>query len=926
MALTEYKQKRRFSKTSEPAPKAGKRTGWRYVIQKHDASRLHYDFRLELDHVLKSWAVPKGPCLDPSVKRLAVEVEDHPVGYGTFEGIIPEGEYGGGTVLLWDTGRWEPVGDPHTGLRTGRLKFNLYGQKLHGAWALIRTRASSDTDSRQWLLIKERDDSARRVSDGDILEELPLSVATGRELESIAKAEGSVRSSGKAVDSSAKRHSKRKSPIAKSAKSAKAVAKKSRTTIKTESAIAGAIQRQMPDQIDVQLATLTEKPPDGDEWLHEIKFDGYRMVCRIDGDAVKLISRNHQEWTGRLNQMIPSIRKLAAHQAILDGEVVAVQPDGTTDFQSLQNAFRDDRVDGLKYYVFDLLYLDGRSLVEVPLEERKQLLRTLLNDSGPNETVLLSDHVIGAGEDFQQHACRLHLEGMISKRRDQPYRAGRGYGWLKTKCVHKDEFVIGGYTEPQGARKGFGAVLIGFHDDKGDLRYAGKVGTGFDEYALKELSDRFQKLEQQKSPFVDIKKRTGDIRAAHWMKPSLVGQFNYGNRTRDGRLRHASFQGLREDKPANQVVLDSPVPVDEAVEKFEANRHDGSRKDSNGDAGIKKTRRKRGTEASSFRGANDRNDRTEKPGAQSPSKAVAKSKSAAEETFDSVRLTHPEKILYPDVGITKQELAQYLKDVSEWMLPHLRHRPLVVVRCPDGLGGECFYQKHPGVGTPANLRQIPIKEKQKNENYLIIDDVAGLISLAQISVLELHVWGSREDNLEKPDRLIFDLDPAPDVPWDQIVNGARRVRAFLQELGLESFVKTTGGKGLHLVVPIDRRHDWNDAKSFCKRVAEMIVTAAPDQYTSNMSKATRTGKIFVDYLRNGRGATAVAPYSMRSRANAGVSTPLAWEELSPKMHSDHFTVRNIPRRLRSVRRDPWSEMESIHQNLSGPIRKLKALE
>lgn len=869
MGLVEYQRKRHFAKTPEPSGAKKTATEWQYVIQKHDASHLHYDFRLELDGVLKSWAVPKGPSLDPSTKRLAVQVEDHPVAYGGFEGIIPAGQYGGGTVLLWDTGTWEPIGDAKAGLREGKLKFNLHGKKLRGGWTLVRTRRGESSDKPQWLLIKERDDDAD--PDKDILEEQPLSVASGRDLGGIASSKDRVwESKGKKGEVSATAAS----PIVKATRRKAAKAK-----VSSANTSDSGVKEPMPKKTEVQLATLTELPPEGDEWLHEIKFDGYRMICRIDNGKITFTSRNQQDWTGRLEGLVKATSRLKAKQAILDGEVVIFQRDGTTDFQALQNAFREGRSADMKYIVFDLLYLNCRSLTELPLEERKQLLQTLLNESGSNSAIQYSEHVDGHGDEFKQQACRLHLEGMICKRRDQPYRPGRSLDWLKVKCLKKDEFVIGGYTDPSGSRSGFGALLVGFHDEQGALHYAGKVGTGFHEHDLKELGDRLQQLEQAKSPFVDLQEKKGVVRTAHWIKPELVGQFSYANRTNEGRLRHASFQGLREDKAATEVTLDEPTPVAAATKQ------------------ARKTAKSE----------------------------VADTAKADADTFEGVRLTHPEKVLYPEDGITKLELAQYYRDIADWLLPHLVHRPVVLVRCPDGQGKESFYQKHPGVGSPANLRQIPIKEKQKTANYLLVDDAAGLISLAQVSALELHAWGSREDKLEFPDRLIFDLDPAPDVPWGQVIDSAKQVKQFLEELGLRSFVKMTGGKGLHLVVPIERRHDWDEAKQFCKQVAESIEQAAPGRYTSNMSKAARPKRIYIDYLRNGRGSTAVIPYSPRARTGAPVSTPLAWEELSEKMHSDHFTIRNVLRRLASIKRDPWEELNTTRQSLTQPIKKLKSL-
>lgn len=877
MGLAQYKRKRHFSRTPEPAGKTVTKQGWHYAIQKHDASHLHYDFRLELDGVLKSWAVPKGPSLDPTVKRLAVQVEDHPVSYREFEGTIPAGEYGGGTVLLWDTGEWEADGDPHEGLKKGKLKFRLHGEKLQGGWTLVRTHigANAKESGRQWLLIKERDDAARTSKDEDILIEQPDSVSTGRGLEEIAQGKkGSTKRAARATSSNTK---SRKPSASKQG--------------------AATMDSTLPRRIDVQLATLTDSPPQGDDWLHEVKFDGYRMICRIENGDIRLITRNHNDWTARLPGIVQAAGQLTADQAVLDGEMVVLQTNGTTDFQALQNAFRDGEVQQIKYMVFDLLFLDGECLTERPLEERKQRLKDLLDRSQTSDMIRYSDHVEGHGDQFQQQACRLHLEGMISKRRDQPYRPGRGLDWLKVKCLHTDEYVIGGFTDPKGSRAGLGALLVGYHDADGELHYAGKVGTGFNERILLDLSERLAALEQTKSPFTDLTQKSGDARAAHWVKPQLVGQFKYASQTRDGRLRHASFQGLREDKPAQDVVQDEPIPVDAAVRKSRTVR---ARSHSTPKAG-------RRTSASSRKGA------TSSKEPQSDTQA---------ETFSGVRLTHPDKLLYTDDQITKLDVARYYHDVAEWILPYLKHRPLVLVRCPDGQGKECFYQKHPGVGTPANLRQIPIEEKHKRENYLIVDNVDGLVSLAQIGALELHAWGSREDKLELPDQIIFDLDPAPAFPWKQVIENAQQVRQFLKELELQCFLKTTGGKGLHLVIPIARRLDWDRVKTFCRDVAEALVLAAPDRFTSKMSKAARTDKIFVDYLRNDRGATAVVPYSTRSRPGAPVSMPIAWDELGPDLHSDAFNIKNALRRLKSLRHDPWAEFHSTKQSLSVAIKKL----
>lgn len=890
MGLAQYKQKRDFKKSPEPAAKKSTAVGASYVIQKHDASRLHYDFRLEMDGVLKSWAVPKGPSLDPKVKRLAVQVEDHPVNYGSFEGTIPKGQYGGGTVMLWDKGNWEPVGDPHKSYRAGRLKFILHGEKLHGGWTLVRTRQVETTKSPQWLLIKERDDDARSAADGDILDESPLSVETSRDLDEIANDADRIWNS--------ESNSKLKTP--------KHVAgnRKRKSSMAMPDA---AIEKALPKTFDVQLATLVERAPTGNEWLHEVKFDGYRMICRIDRSDIQFITRNHNDWTEKLSSLIPSARKLSCTQAVLDGEIVVLRDDGTTDFQLLQNAFRQKKTTDLKYYVFDLLYLNGKSLVALPLELRKSLLQNLLEDRATS-LIYFSDHVVGNGDEFKKQACRLHLEGMISKRRDRPYQPGRGFDWLKVKCIHDEELVIGGFTEPGGSRTGFGALLVGFFDDRKYLHYAGKVGTGFSDKDLHDLHRRMTSLEQVKSPFFDFTKKSGPARTAHWLQPVLVGQFKYASRTNDDKLRHASFQGLREDKKAVDVKIENPIPVKKATANSTPGRKPGNR--------VATTKSARKTSSSII--ARDNAD---------DGKSIVSSEDydEKEQQFSGERLTHPDKVLYPDSKITKLELASYYQAVADWILPHLAHRPVVLVRCPDGIGKGQFYQKHPGAGASASLRQIPIRESQKSEKYGVVDDLRGLIAAVQMSALELHVWGSREDKIEQPDRLIFDLDPDPLVKWPQVIDGALQIAGFLNDLGLQSFVKTTGGKGLHVCVPIARRHEWSEVKAFCKQVAEAITRADPDHYTSNMSKAARSKKIFVDYLRNGRGATAVAAYSTRARPGAPVSMPLSWNELKPEVNSDQFTIRNAIARLASLKQDPWKEMSTLRQSLTTPMKRLKAI-
>jgi bifunctional non-homologous end joining protein LigD len=866
MALEEYQRKRQFSRTQEPKGQLASRLGRSFVVQKHAASHLHYDFRLELDGVLKSWAVPRGPCLDPTVKRLAIEVEDHPVSYGSFEGTIPQGQYGGGTVMLWDRGTWEPKTDPNRAYRSGRLKFILHGEKLRGGWMLVR-RGGKKADKRkpQWLLFKERDVEAKPLSEGDVLDDESVSVTTGRDLDQIAAGSNSIKrnpsqSKGRAI----------KKRMSSESVGAKSKSKRSQKTLQP------------------QLTTLTVEAPEGNEWYHEIKFDGYRMICRIENGESTFISRNGKDWTRRLSSLAEQASQLPVTQAILDGEVVALREDGTTHFQDLQNAFRNHRDEGLQYFVFDLLHLNGQDLTAFTLAQRKELLAELLSHRGVPAAIRLSEHVEGKGPAFFKEACQRGLEGIISKRKDGLIRPGRGTDWLKVKCVKKEEFVIGGYTDPNGEREGFGALLVGYFDQGGKLTYSGRVGTGFDRKLLQSLKKSLASDEQNNSPFANFHDRS---RSTHWVRPHYVAQVEFGSWTSDGILRHASFQGLREDKTPQDVIRESPISIP-----------------SNIDAGKRKP-----LSLQSKKG-------------KSSNRASAAPKSGYDprtQQFAGVRLTSPEKILYPHEHITKLELAEYYQSMADWILPHIKDRPIVLTRCPDGQENTCFYQKHPGPGTPEMLKRVPIREKTKTDDYVVVDDVTGLISLAQIGSLEIHAWGSRTDKLEFPDRLIFDLDPDPSVEWKQVIHSARQVRAFLEELGLESFVKTTGGKGLHLVVPIDRRHDWDEAKTFCRQVANAIVSADPRHYTATMSKAARHGKIFLDYFRNDRGATAVIPYSPRAKASAPVSVPLAWDELSARIRSDHFTVQTIAKRLASLRHDPWKGIASRRQGLSGPRKVLQ---
>jgi bifunctional non-homologous end joining protein LigD len=873
MSLREYKRKRNFRRTSEPEPKLAKRQGRSYVIQKHAASHLHYDFRLELDGVLKSWAVPKGPSLDPSVKRLAMHVEDHPVKYGDFEGIIPEGEYGGGTVMLWDRGTWEPVGDPHTSYRTGKFKFKLHGEKLRGGWMLAKRSRSTTGKDNEWFLFKERDEEAR--TDGrQIVDDQPLSIASGRDLDQIAVDQDKVwrsnRTNGKLSAKPKRAAMKRKTRKAKS--------------IEVPSGLQGAKRSAMPRRVEAQLATLAKEAPNGDQWVHEIKFDGYRMLCRVQDGKAQFISRNQKNWTTDLDYLSQVAARLPVKQAILDGEVVAFKADGATDFQALQNVFSEGRVHELVYYVFDVLYLNGIDLRGVPLTERKALLEEIVSAADSQTAIRFSEHFVGNGPQFFQKAAKLGLEGIICKLADRPYVGGRSTDWLKVKANQREEFVIGGFTDP-GVRGGFGALLLGYYNPERELVYAGKVGTGFTDALLESLRKRLDAMVQKESPFVDVRRPVGEAKGAHWVRPQLVAQIAFTEWTRGGHLRHPSFLGLREDKVASSVKRDKALKASEAQEVKSAKR------------AAKSKPAKRGNKPATFQATEN-----------------------GEGLLAGVRITNPDKVLFGEGKITKLELAQYYLSIARWILPHVANRPLSLVRCPEGAGKKCFFQKHPGVGTPETIRLVPVKEKDKTRDYLIVDKIEDLVSLAQIGALEIHVWGSQADKLEFPDRMFFDLDPDPTVPWGRVVESTHQIRAFLEEVGLKSFVKTTGGKGLHVVVPLQRRHDWDEVKGFSKAIAELIERVDPKRYTSNMSKAARTGKIFVDYLRNGRTATAIAAFSTRAKPRASVSVPLSWDELTPDIHSDTFTIRNLPERLDSLNKDPWARIGSIKQSLTKAIK------
>jgi bifunctional non-homologous end joining protein LigD len=851
--LDTYQRKRDFSRTAEPEGKLSESPSGRlYIIQKHAARRLHYDLRLELGGVLKSWAIPKGPSLDPEEKRLAVHVEDHPVAYGSFEGIIPAGEYGAGAVMLWDQGEWEEIGDAEAGLRKGHLSFRLHGKRLQGSWTLARLGGKADPEEKNWLLIKKRDELARAEAEYSVTREELTSIASGRSMEGIARAGDRVWTEGGAVAGDAG---------------------KSTSAVPVDpSGLPGARKSAMPKTFKPQLAIAVQEAPAGGEWLHEIKYDGYRVLCFIDRGKVRLLTRRGQDWTAKFRGAAAAAASLPLEKAILDGEMVVLDEKGLSDFQALQNFLRNRQGGELVYFLFDIPYCEGYDLTRVPLAERKELLRRLLPAPEQGGILRYSDHFTGRGEQVLQQACRFALEGIISKQARGMYLQKRSSQWRKVKCLNRQEFVIGGFSDPGGGRSGLGALLLGYYEKPRKLVFSGKVGTGFSEEVLRDLRQRLEPLERKTPPF-ENPPVGGEARGVHWVRPELVAEVEFTAWTQDGRLRHPSYKGLREDRVATEIRRE------EAVEGPAENLSATSR-------------------------ASNRSARV-----------------GSAPTVAGVRLSNPERIIYPDQGVTKRALAEFYERIADFAVPHLAGRPLSLFRCPQGRHKECFFQKHFADGSPEHTRIVPIREKKEERDYLVVDDLAGVISLVQLGVLEFHPWASREDRLEQPDRMVFDLDPDPGISWEKVIEGAFAVRDLLGELGLRSFLKTTGGKGLHVVVPLVRRSSWEEVKAFSRAVAERLVEESPRKYVATMSKSKRQGRIFIDHFRNSRGATSVAAYSTRARPGATVSTPLRWEELSPAIRPDHYTIENLPRRLARIGSDPWEGFFEVRQSLTRGMKE-----
>ena len=828
-SLDIYNAKRDFSKTPEPPGRKGAAAGNAYVIQKHAARRLHYDFRLELDGVLKSWAVPEGPSLVAGKKRLAVETEDHPLEYGGFEGVIPPGQYGSGTVMIWDQGTWTPEFDPEFGYKKGHLKFRLNGRKLKGQWHLVRMARKPREKQDSWLLFKSDDEAARPADAADILAEKPHSAATGRNMEAIGREQDRVWSSGQGeITPPSKKKRRRKSAV-------------------DPGTLAKARAAAMPGFIEPSLATATDQAPSGSGWLHEIKHDGYRLQAHLENGRVTLYSRQGLDWTERFASVAQSLADVPAKVAIIDGEVLVQTATGVASFAMLVDALKSGGGDML-FYGFDLLYLDGFDLRESPLAVRKQALGQILADLGEAGRIRYSDHIAGDGDAVFRHASRLGLEGIISKQAASPYRSGRVKTWLKVKSSQSDSFVIAGFIPSTVDSKAVGALVLGEYAGKA-LVPVGHCGSGFTAASAREL---WQRLEPLRTITPPMKDETAPPKGVRWVQPVLSAEIEYRGRTGGGLVRHAVFRELVEGKAA----ADKPR---EAAPKPKAKaKHD---------AGL------------------------------------------------PVRLTNPGRLLWPEQGITKQGLAEFYSEIADWILPQLVGRPLSLLRHPEGLAAKGFFQKHAWAGMGDGVRQVPVPNDE--QPMLVIDDLSGLLELVQASVLEIHPWGAMADLPELPDRVTMDLDPGDNVPWQRVIDAAHDVRRRLAAMGLQSFVKTTGGKGLHVLFPLTPQADWDTVKAFAQSISSAMAAERPDLYTDNMAKSGRRGRIYVDYLRNGMGATAVAAYSTRAREGAPVSVPLDWDELGPDIRANHFTLLNLPNRLAFLDRDPWDGLGSLKQTLPG---------
>ena len=880
--LSTYRKKRDFEKTAEPsgdtAVAPSKRR--RFVIQKHDASRLHYDLRLESDGVFKSWAVTRGPSLDPHDKRLAVEVEDHPLDYGDFEGTIPKGQYGGGTVQLWDRGYWESE-DPKAGYKKGDLKFTLHGDKLHGSWVLVRMRNDRTGGKRtNWLLIKHRDEFAKEGKANNILD-ADRSVASGRTMEQIAEGKGRAPK----PFMTAKSGRGKADAVWHSNRGDAAEARAEKKSQKNESLAATAKGRKVaaiPDFIAPQLCTPVDRPPNAEGWCHEIKFDGYRVQLRIEDGEATLRTRKGLDWTEKFQAIASEASSLP--DVLVDGEIVALDHNGAPDFSTLQAALSDGKTDDLIFFAFDLLFADGMDIRGLPLADRKVQLKKLLEARPRSKAGLIRyvEHFETGGDAVLQSACKLSLEGIISKKLIAPYRSGRSDDWTKAKCRAGHEVVLGGWKTTNGK---FRSLMAGVN--RGDhLAFVGMVGTGFGQDKVKRIMPALKAAASDKSPFggKNAPRKTGDV---HWLKPELVAEIEFAGFTDAGNIRQAAFKGLRQDKPAAEVEAEKPAMTKLAKPSAKAAAKSG------------------------------------KPAKARPTQGESK---AAE--VMGVIISHPDKEMWPDAGdgkpVTKLDLARYLEAIGEWMIGHLKGRPCSLVRAPDGINGERFFQRHALRGTSSLLELVKVFGDHKP--YLQIDRVEGLAAVAQIGALELHPWNCAPFAPDVPGRLVFDLDPAPEVEFADVVEAAKDMRQHLADIGLESFCKTTGGKGLHVVTPLlhgaKDKVTWKEAKAFAQGVCQWMANENPERYLLNMSKKLRKGKIFLDYLRNDRMATAVAVLSPRAREGATVSMPLTWAQVRGDLDQKRYTVRTVPALLAKTK--AWQGYDDAAASIKAAIRKLEA--
>lgn len=836
-ALKVYQSKRNFAITSEPSeggtPSPDARA---FVIQKHWASRLHYDLRLELDGTMKSWAVPKGPSYDNHDKRMAVQVEDHPISYNTFEGTIPDKQYGAGKVIIWDKGTWEPLGDPAKDYEAGNLKFEMHGHKMHGKWVLVRMKGKGEKQA-PWLLIKEKDDFVRPASEFSVVDEMPDSV---KELKL-----------PKPKKTAATKPAAKKTAVKKVAKP------------KPGAMPAEAVKAALPATFAPELATLVDAPPaDPSEWIFELKFDGYRMLARVEGGEVALITRNNNDWTAKLKPLQKALIDMQLPDGWYDGEIVVHDQTGKPDFGLLQLAFDGSNTADIVYFIFDAPYFDGHDLRDVPLESRRALLDPLFKKMCTDQ-VRFSAEFGNDPTELVTAACKIGLEGVIGKKRTSRYVSRRSPEWIKLKCGQRQEFVIAGYTDPQGSRTGIGALLLGTYDKDGVLQYAGNVGSGFNHTSLHDLKEKLSAIETDVSPFPP---RAVAGRKHHWVKPVLVAEVSFSEWTSAGAVRHPVFQGLRIDKAAKGISRELPQHLEDAVS-------------------------------------------TDEP------------KAASSNLPANFKVTHGERVIDQQSGATKLDVIRYYALVGNLMMEHLKGRPVSLVRAPAGVGGELFFQKHAEIGKLPGIKQMAADLDPEHPPMLEVGSVQGILSAAQWNVIEFHTQNAVGRAYEKPNRMVFDLDPGEGVDWKMIQEAAQLMQAFLRDLGLNAFLKTSGGKGLHVVVPIKGTLGWDVVKDFSQAVVQHMAATLPDRFSVKSGARNRVGKIFIDYLRNGRGSTTACAWSARTRPGLGISVPVTWEELGGLKAGDQWNIRNVQERL-DQGNTPWEGYATAAKTLTAAMKQL----